>query len=74
MYHLWSLMRGICLPNTSNSPQAFLRSDKLLLIKMLAASASDVDHVSKVPSSPYVTPLANMADKHLSSYSCVPRM
>lgn len=22
-------MRGICLPNTSNSPQAFLRSDKL---------------------------------------------
>lgn len=36
---------------------------------MLAVNASDVDHVPKVLSLPYVTPLANMVDKHLSSYT-----
>lgn len=35
---------------------------------MLVVNASDVDHVSKVFSLPYVPPLANMGDKHLSPF------
>lgn len=36
---------------------------------MLAVSVSDVHHVSKVLSLLYVTLLANMVDKHLSSFT-----
>lgn len=60
-------MQGICLLSPINSRQAFSAATSCV-IKMLVVNASDVDHVSKVFSLPYVPPLANMADKHLSLY------
>lgn len=62
-------MQGICLLNHINSRQAFSAATSCA-IKMLVVNASDVDHVSKVFSlPPYVPPLANTGDKHLSPYS-----
>lgn len=60
-------MQGICLLNPINSRQAFCAATRCV-IKILMVKASDVDHVSKVFRLPYVPPLANMGDKHLSPY------
>lgn len=60
-------MQGICLLNPINSRRAFSTATSCV-IKMLVVNASDVDHVSKVFSLPYVPPLANMGDKHLSPF------
>lgn len=61
-------MQGICLLKPINSRQAFSAATSCV-IKMLVVNASDVDHVSKVFSFPYVPPFANMGDKHLFSQS-----
>lgn len=60
-------MQGICLLSPINSRQAFSAATSCV-IKMLVVNASDVDHVSEVFSLPYVPPLPNVVDKHLSPY------
>lgn len=52
-------MQGICLLNLINSHQAFSAATSGV-IKTLVINASDVDHVSKIFSLPYVPPLANI--------------